>query len=190
MFNTFKNILLKISKLFFNHASIVDADYAVANMLNEELFIPNKKASPAVKIEVDMSKLKREFFEKSLKDGIVRLNFEPGMPGVQVPRQFCDLKILTLDFSYAFNISDFVFDNEKVVATLSFNKQPYRCVVPWDSVRDVINQTTGECFFPELLNDIIEKDSLTLVQPTEKDPNEVFPVREKPKLTLIKGGKA
>lgn len=64
--------------------------------------------------------------------------------GVSVPRQFTDEPQLNLDFSERFGIADFRYDERGVRASLSFNRQPFLCDVPWSAVYAVFSHVDNE----------------------------------------------
>jgi len=87
-----------------------------------------------------LHKMKREFFSRSLQGGIASLHFDPRMKGVVVPERFRKQELLVLNYSYRYHIADFDFDDDKVVASLSFGGNPFQCVVPWNAVMGIGNQ--------------------------------------------------
>lgn len=100
-----------------------------------------------------LRKIKREFFSRALQSGVASLHFDPSMPGTVVPDRFRGQSILVLNYSYRYHISDFNFDDNEVVASLSFGGVPHRCVVPWDAVMGISNQseTVYYSFVPQAL---------------------------------------
>ena len=87
-----------------------------------------------------MKQAKREFFSKALQGGIASLYLDPRVEGVIVPEKFRGSPTLVLNYSYRYHIADFDFDDERVVASLSFGGFPFQCVVPWDAVIGIGNQ--------------------------------------------------
>lgn len=83
---------------------------------------------------------KREFFSKALQGGIASLYLDPRVEGVIVPEKLKGSPTLVLNYSYRYHIADFDFDDERVVASLSFGGFPFQCVVPWDAVIGIGNQ--------------------------------------------------
>lgn len=63
----------------------------------------------------------------------VFIYLDPRLPGVEVPDRFRADDSLTLRIGYhlAPPIPDLVVDDKGIRGTLTFNKQPYRVVVPW-----------------------------------------------------------
>ena len=123
-----------------------------------------------IEIEQKINKDKRSFFENALENGVATLYLDPRVAGVVVPAKFAGNPSLILNYSYGYNISDFCFDDFSVIATLSFSRIPFKCIIPWNSVFGITNQSEGIfCKFSEFPEDIKEK--------------------EKPKLVLLKGGK-
>jgi stringent starvation protein B len=137
-----------------------------------------------------MSKDKMAFFERALEFGIAALYLNPKASGVIVPERFCANDILVLNYSYKYRIPDFAFDSDFVVATLSFNGSPFRCVVPWHAVYAIESQ--GEqllCSFGG-----VHETKLLGMMSSEKSDKikelKSFKTKNgKTKLTLLKGGK-
>jgi len=90
-----------------------------------------------------MRQTKKEFFSRALQGGIASLYLVPTTKGVVVPEQFMGAPELVLNYSYRYHIADFNFDDERVVASLSFGGFPFQCVVPWDAVFGIGNQAEG-----------------------------------------------
>lgn len=90
-----------------------------------------------------MRQTKKEFFSRALQGGIASLYLAPTTKGVVVPERFRGTSELVLNYSYRYHIADFNFDDERVVASLSFSGFPFQCVVPWDAVIGIGNQAEG-----------------------------------------------
>jgi hypothetical protein len=61
-----------------------------------------------------------------------------------VPAQFRDEAQLNLDFSEKFGLADFVYDERGVRASLSFQRQPFFCDVPWSGVYMLFSHVDNE----------------------------------------------
>lgn len=78
---------------------------------------------------------KRAVFEALLNHGIVIAQLNLRVGGCVLPEHLMKgPPQVRIDFSYKFGISDFTFDDTQIVATLSFNKVNFRCVIPWACV--------------------------------------------------------
>jgi hypothetical protein len=73
-------------------------------------------------------------FGRFIDRGKVMVTLDARRPGVTVPTQYAEESQLNLDFSERFGLADFVYDERGVRASLSFNRQPFFCDVPWSSV--------------------------------------------------------
>ena len=90
-------------------------------------------AKRKIKVEPEIQE-KREVFASLLEQGVVSVIFDPNFEGTQVPSNYRDGDTLVLNFCYAYNISDFSFDDEGIGATLTFPEGYFYCFVPWDAV--------------------------------------------------------
>jgi hypothetical protein len=81
-----------------------------------------------------LSQQKREIFEEWLSKGLVTVLLDARLKEVEVPPDFKSEGALRLNFSYAYNIIDFNFDDKAVRASLTFEKGIYLCYIPWPSV--------------------------------------------------------
>lgn len=75
----------------------------------------------------------------------VWLHLEPRRPGVVVPESLKAQPrlVLQIGLNMPVPIRDLVVDDEGVNGTLSFDRQPFHCTVPWDAVFTVIG-SVGE----------------------------------------------
>lgn len=83
------------------------------------------------------SKEKQEFFTKLINAGLTLTKFDPNSPGVQIPAFLKKEEAVALKWSHKFGISDFSYDSNGISATLSFNREPFYCVVPWEAISDI-----------------------------------------------------
>lgn len=78
---------------------------------------------------------KREVFEHLLEEGTLIVVVDTGRAGVDVPAQLAD-SVIALNFGLDLPvpIADLSIDDRGVCATLSFDRKPYFCTVPWNAV--------------------------------------------------------
>ena len=92
----------------------------------------------------DRNRAKQRCFRHLLEGGIAALHFDARHPGVQVPPRFANDPWLVLNFSWRYNVADFLFDDEHVQGSLSFSGRPYFCVIPWTAVFAMTNEARTE----------------------------------------------
>lgn len=95
---------------------------------------------------------KLEVFSKLIDQGMVLVSLDARPEAVAVPPQHKDNLQLALNFSHRFGLDDFAYDERGVRASLSFNRQPFFCDIPWSAVFLMRSQVTGEVvLFPSSL---------------------------------------
>jgi len=82
----------------------------------------------------DRCRDKRAVFEALLERGIAAVHLDPRREGVQVPPWLTERPVLVLNFSLAYRLDDFVYDDEMAFASLSFAGRPHPCRIPWPAV--------------------------------------------------------
>lgn len=83
-------------------------------------------------------------FSRFIAKGKVMVTLDARRTGVTVPSHLAHESQLNLDFSERFGLSDFVYDERGVRASLSFNRQPFFCDVPWASVYALFSHVDNE----------------------------------------------
>jgi hypothetical protein len=83
-------------------------------------------------------------FSRFIAKGKVMVTLDARRTGVNVPSHLANEPQLNLDFSERFGLSDFVYDERGVRASLSFNRQPFFCDVPWSSVYALFSHVDNE----------------------------------------------
>jgi len=138
--------------------------------------VPNKTKNNVVKVDFEksaqsfekkkLSEKKCQLFEKWLNDGIVTVLLDARSFGVKVPESFSQTGDLRLNFSHAFRISDFNFDDAAVWATLSFDSGGFLCHVPWTSVYGIQSATRnqGAVWFADFPADYDQVEVLGLIE--------------------------
>lgn len=96
-----------------------------------------------------------------LKYSMIMVHLLPSMEGVKVPEQFKRSPVLRLNFSYNFGISDFEVDEKGIRATLSFNKIPFFCDIPWEAIFAMSVENNHRIY---VWNDTIPASALAMFQ--------------------------
>ena len=67
--------------------------------------------------------------------GLIGIHLDPRHDGVIVPSHLKRQPSLKLNVAYGFNLPNFEIDaDDGVYATLSFDRLPFGCVLPWDAI--------------------------------------------------------
>lgn len=84
---------------------------------------------------------KKDVLDELLARGSARIFLDPRKPGVVVPRSFGNQAELVLRVGYSLKpaIVDLVVDSDGVSCTLSFNRTPCWCKLPWSAVFAVVS---------------------------------------------------
>lgn len=124
-----------------------------------------------------IAKPKRQVFDLFMLHGQTKVWLDPRMNDVQLPEYLLEREIIVLEFGYAMAkpINDLVVSSFAVEATLSFNEEPYTCVIPWDSVLAITNSEGVGVFYGQ--------------DPAEETVDETVKKEMFNKLTVLKGGK-
>ena len=141
------------------------------------------QAESVVDVVIDpanLRKIKREVFENSLEKGITSLHLDATVQGTRVPSHLSGQRNLVLNYSYRYQIPDFIFNEDGVVASLSFKGVHFQCVVPWDAVFGIGSHADGN--FYSFVGAVPEEKQI------EEIKNDEASERRKG-FKLIKGGK-
>lgn len=81
----------------------------------------------------------------------VFIHLDPRRPGVLVPQNFLKQHqlVLQIGLNMAIPIVDLDVGDEGISCTLSFNKRPHFCYLPWDSIYALIGEGGGGMVWPE-----------------------------------------
>lgn len=101
--------------------------------------------------------------EHLLESGVTMMHILRDRPGVVIP-SFLNTRIVRLNFSYRYGISDFCVDKRGIRASLSFQGQPQFCDIPWEAICGISSAVTDEMFF---WIDIFSRDELLKMMPPE-----------------------
>lgn len=88
-----------------------------------------------------ISKPKNQVFNIFMMHGLTKVWVDPKCKDVQLPSYLLDKEAIVLEFDYlmAKPILDLTVGMFAIEATLSFNGEPFLCVIPWDSVLALTN---------------------------------------------------
>jgi stringent starvation protein B len=77
-----------------------------------------------------------------LESSSLHIHLDPRRPGVQVPRRFTGQPQLVLQVGYAMAvpIPDLKVDDHGVSGTLSFDRAPFRCLIPWSAIYALVSE--------------------------------------------------
>ena len=111
-------------------ADVVEVDFGASQAGGHEL--------------TDVDEAKLAIFQEMIDDGMVMVTLDTRVDGVVVPGQFAGQSELRLNFSHQFHIPDFVYDEQGVRASLSFQGSRQLCDVPWPAVYILYSHASGE----------------------------------------------
>lgn len=88
---------------------------------------------------------KKDVLDAFLGNGSARIFIDPRRSGVLVPKWFAKQPELVLRVGYSLSppIPDLVVSDEAVSCTLSFNRSPHWCKMPWNAVFAVVSDVDG-----------------------------------------------
>lgn len=89
-------------------------------------------------------KAKRDAFIAMLNEGMTMLHLDARAERVDVPTRFHRDFHLRLNFSYRFQLSTFIVEEDAITASLSFSGETYLCVIPWSAVFGMTSHVSGE----------------------------------------------
>lgn len=88
---------------------------------------------------------KAEVLEELLEKGMVQVLIDSRIDGVTVPPHLMGDLQLRLNLSRRFGLPLTLAD-EGVEATLTFQKVPHDCIIPWKAIYAIVSYVTGEPF--------------------------------------------
>lgn len=127
---------------------------------------------------------KKDVLDAFLTTGSARIFLDPRRTGAIVPKWFAKQAELVLRVGYTLSppIPDLTVTEEAVSCTLSFNRAPFWCKMPWNAVFAVVSDVDGRgVVWPEDVP--IESQ---LLKPSREDAR---PARPKPKLASVSSPK-
>ncbi|EKD42723.1 MAG: hypothetical protein ACD_73C00041G0003 [uncultured bacterium] len=128
---------------------------------------------------------KKQNLEKLLDFGTVMVFVDTRKSGVELPAQHKGNPQLPLNLDYAFQIPDFKVFDDRVEASLSFNRQRYFCIIPLSAIYAISSKITTEAI---VYAEDLPKDISLFEAPAKKEESETpeqANLTHSPKLTLI-----
>jgi stringent starvation protein B len=112
---------------------------------------------------------KKEVALALLERSNVDVYLDPRAKGVVVPPQFRKEPrlILKIGLNMPVPIPDLRLDDDSMSCTLSFNRSPFYCVVPWTSVFAMVGEDGRGMVWPD---DVPQELAVKVVEPGEQDP--------------------
>jgi len=92
---------------------------------------------------------KKDVARGLLLRGTIFLHVDPRVERVLVPRWLGKQPQLVLQIGLDLAIPDLRVDADGVSGTLSFNRSPFRCVIPWDAVFGISDEQGRGMVWPE-----------------------------------------
>ncbi len=105
-----------------------------------------------------------------LEEGLTMLHLDARHPEVIVPEYLKDDLSLRINLSYRFGLTDLEITDRYVSATLSFNRQPFHCTIPLESIWGLSHPPSPELNLflddlpPELLTLILQNAVATQIE--------------------------
>jgi stringent starvation protein B len=92
---------------------------------------------------------KKDVARGLLLRGTIYLHVDPRVEHVVVPRWLGKQPQLVLQIGLDLAIPDLRVDADGVSGTLSFNRSPFRCVIPWDAIFGISDEQGRGMVWPE-----------------------------------------
>jgi stringent starvation protein B len=92
---------------------------------------------------------KKDVARGLLLRGTIYLHVDPRVERVIVPRWLGKQPQLVLQIGLDLAIPDLRVDADGVSGTLSFNRSPFRCVIPWDAIFGISDEQGRGMVWPE-----------------------------------------
>ncbi len=111
---------------------------------------------------------------------------DPRAPGVRVPEWLASQPqlVLQIGLDLPVPIPDLRVDDGGVFGTLSFNRAPFTCAVPWDAVFALV----GDDGMGMVWQDAMPEEIAAEVEQAEKKAERAKPEKRGPRLRAIEGG--
>ncbi len=141
---------------------------------------------------------KKDVARALLLRGSLFVYLDPRRDGVRVPAWFGQQAqlVLQVGLDLPLPIPDLRVDDAGVYGTLSFNRAPFTCVVPWDAVFALMGDdgkgfVWAEDMPPEVAAEVDQaarRESREQVRVGKPGPASATPKKDRPRLRAIEGG--
>lgn len=113
-----------------------------------------------------------EAFSQMIAEGKTLVIFDGTFDGVLVPDHLKILPRVDLNWSLRFGLQDFEFDERGVRGTLSFNREPFYCDIPWAAVyaMENLNSKLQRRTWPERIPKVFFRTYETRVREAPPSP--------------------
>lgn len=130
---------------------------------------------------------KKEVALALLEGPCMFVHLDPRRPGVLIPPRFRDKPqlVLQIGLNMFVPIPDLMVDDEGISCTLSFDRSPFWCRMPWSSVYALVGEDGRGMMWPD---DIPPEVVAQMQNPSPKqgkEPQKAPPKRPKPKLMAV-----
>jgi hypothetical protein len=121
-----------------------------------------------------------------LEESSMFIHLDPRRPHVIVPRSFMGQPqlVLQVGLNMAIPIPDLKVDDDGISCTLSFNRSPFWCRIPWESIYALVGEDGRGGVWAEDVPPEIQRQSASA--PQQKPGSK----RPRPKLSAVPGGAA
>lgn len=126
---------------------------------------------------------KKDVALKFLEVSLISIFLDPRGENVRVPDQFKKLPQLRLDvgLNMAVPINDLAFDDTGFSCTLSFNRTPFWCSVPWTHVFAIMGDEDRAVVWPDEVPPEVQQGSrMKEVESKPSEPNQAPAAEAKP----------
>jgi stringent starvation protein B len=129
---------------------------------------------------------KKEVALKLLEQSSVYIHLDPRREKVVVPAWFKKRPqlVLQVGLNMPVPIPDLNVDDERICCTLSFNRAPFFCWVPWEAIFALVGEDGRGMVWPE----DIPPEVAAQAQKSGQEPREEAPARARGHLRAVKGG--
>ena len=139
----------------------------------------------------EVERKKRSLIQELLQGGLVTLQLDARLEGVDVPPAHKSEMALVLNLSERFNLRVFDLGPLSITASLSFSGEAYECVLPYSAIYSVVSQAEGKHFLfaeslPEEIAVKVSGEALPNADSRDEDEPGPEPSSPGPHLRLIK----
>jgi stringent starvation protein B len=130
--------------------NVVRIDFAARRQRREHQQQQQQRLADAARLRPPAADLgadrpeKLRMFARLIEQGMTMVTLDARQPGVRVPSNLSQELMLNLNFSLRFGIDDFAYDDDGVRASLTFQKMPFFCEIPWAAVYQMTSTVNAD----------------------------------------------